>query len=118
MSTRTQTVFDLISEALHRGQGLGTKPSGDAAPINDGTGLTLPPTVAHGWLSTGASPEAPFPDPVDDDLAPPHDLDWCSRCCGTGEVFAGYDPETGRAWEDECLVCRGTGIHPDYQGAA
>ena len=42
----------------------------------------------------------------------------CSRCCGTGEVFAGYDPETGRAWEDECLVCRGTGIHPDYQGAA
>jgi len=61
------------------------------------------------------SPLIPM-DPMDFEALPPEDLDTCERCDGLGSVITGLDPETGKAVDEPCPWCGGTGDR--WAGAA
>lgn len=49
-------------------------------------------------------------DPMDLDALPPHDIDQCGPCHGSGEVYAGYtEIETGAPVTVRCDDCHGSG---------
>ena len=63
-------------------------------------------------ILTSTLTEPPEPEPDHPNTIPPEDIDVCTTCLGSGEVFVRQDWQTGAYVTEECRTCRGSGEYP------